>query len=303
MVAGSAVSEAGLVGSAGADMSNPTLEIDRVDIDPDPTGPIGPRPIIDMDQIWKSYHPGDFTVNALRGVSLVVNEGDLITVIGPSGSGKSTLMQIMGCLDVPSQGTYRLDGEDVSEMPESKLSKIRNKRIGFVFQQYNLMARLSAWRNVELPLIYGGMPPHERRSRAMGALDMVGLSDRVDHRPNQLSGGQQQRVAIARALVTDPAVVLADEPTGNLDSEAASDILRLMRQLHQSGRTVVIITHDSEVAAIGGRMLQIRDGRILADGESSLHSPKHQLIEPELPEPRLPESELPEPGMPESELP
>jgi putative ABC transport system ATP-binding protein len=185
--------------------------------------------------------------------------------MGPSGSGKSTLMHILGCLDVATSGSFRLAGEDVSVMSEEELAHARNRRIGFVFQQFNLLASLSAWRNVELPLVYAGMDRTMRRQRAMDALDRVGLTERVDHRPGELSGGQQQRVAIARALVTDPALILADEPTGNLDSVSAREVLGLLDELHASGRTIVLITHDGEVAESAERIMRIRDGQIFED--------------------------------------
>jgi putative ABC transport system ATP-binding protein len=220
---------------------------------------------MDLRQVWKSYFPGQFAVHALRGVDFAVAEGSFVAVMGPSGSGKSTLMHIMGCLDTPTSGSYLLAGEDVSVMPEPRLARIRNRRIGFVFQGYNLLPRLSAWRNVSLPLVYSGVPSAERRRRALRALDLVGLSDRSEHRPTELSGGQQQRVAIARALVADPSVILADEPTGNLDSTASAEILRFLTELNASGRTLVLITHDQGVAEAAGRIVQIRDGRIEAD--------------------------------------
>jgi putative ABC transport system ATP-binding protein len=223
------------------------------------------RSVIDIRQVWKSYFPGQVAVHALRGVDFSVVEGSFVAVMGPSGSGKSTLMHIMGCLDIPTSGTYLLGGADVSKMSEQQLARIRNVRIGFVFQGYNLLPRLSAWRNVTLPLIYAGIPANERRQRALRALSMVGLSDRADHRPTELSGGQQQRVAIARAVVTNPSVILADEPTGNLDSRAATEILKFMEELNRDGRTVVLITHDREVAQAAQRIVQIRDGRITDD--------------------------------------
>jgi putative ABC transport system ATP-binding protein len=180
--------------------------------------------------------------------------------MGPSGSGKSTLMHILGCLDVPTSGDYQLAGENVATMDEAALAEIRNRRIGFVFQQFNLLPSLSAWRNVELPLTYAGLAPAERRQRAMDALERVGLADRVEHRPGELSGGQQQRVAVARAVVTNPAVILADEPTGNLDSTSSADVLSLLAELHQAGRTVILITHEADVAAAAQRVVHIRDG-------------------------------------------
>jgi putative ABC transport system ATP-binding protein len=215
-----------------------------------------------MRQLWKTYRPGSLDVHALRGVSLTVEQGEFVAVMGPSGSGKSTLMHIMGCLDIPSSGTYVLNGEDVSKLSEASLSRIRNREIGFVFQQYNLLPRLTAWRNIELPLLYARVSAPARRRRALACLDQVGLSDRADHRPTELSGGQQQRVALARALVTNPALLLADEPTGNLDTVAAGEILGLLQELHRAGRTVVLITHEPDVAAVAGRVVRIRDGNI-----------------------------------------
>ena len=222
-------------------------------------------PVIELDGVTKTYRTGTLEVDALRGVSLTIDEGEYVAVMGPSGSGKSTLMHILGCLDVASGGVYRLAGEDVSTLDETRLAEIRNQRIGFVFQQFNLLPTLTAWRNVELPLVYAGVERHERRERALAALDRVGLSDRTEHRPGELSGGQQQRVATARAIVTDPALVLADEPTGNLDSSSAADVLGLIDELHRAGRTIVLITHEPDVAAAAQRTERIRDGRIVPD--------------------------------------
>ena len=217
-------------------------------------------PVIALEDVRKTYRTGPLEVAALGGVSLDIADGEYVAVMGPSGSGKSTLMHILGCLDVPTSGTYRLAGTDVSRMDEVELAHVRNQRIGFVFQQFNLLPSLSALRNVELPLCYAGVSRHVRRDRALAALERVGLADRVDHRPGELSGGQKQRVAVARALVTDPALILADEPTGNLDSHSAADVLRLFAELHEAGRTVVLITHEPTVAAAAGRVLRIRDG-------------------------------------------
>jgi putative ABC transport system ATP-binding protein len=218
--------------------------------------------VISVEDVYKTYRNGSLEVEALRGVSFDIDVGEYVAIMGPSGSGKSTLMHILGCLDVPSSGRFSLAGEDVSAMSEEELAHVRNKRIGFVFQQFNLLSSLSAWRNVELPLVYAGVDRAARRERSLAALDRVGLGDRVEHRPGELSGGQQQRVAVARALVTDPALILADEPTGNLDSVSAHDVLELLNELHRGGRTIVLITHDADVAGAAERTMRIRDGQI-----------------------------------------
>ncbi|SEF17269.1 ABC transporter ATP-binding protein [Jiangella alba] len=220
--------------------------------------------VLRLDAVRKWYQTGTLHVDALRGIDLGIGEGEYVAIMGPSGSGKSTLMHILGCLDTPSSGSYRLVGVDVGELSEEELAEIRNRLIGFVFQQFNLLAHLTALRNVELPLAYAGVPGDERRRRALAALDRVGLADRVDHRPSELSGGQQQRVAIARALVTDPALILADEPTGNLDSSSTREVLALFDDLHDQGRTIVLITHEEEVAAEAQRVLRIHDGELQA---------------------------------------
>jgi putative ABC transport system ATP-binding protein len=223
--------------------------------------------VIELADVRKIYGSGEFHVEALRGVSLSIPRGDYVAIMGPSGSGKSTLMHILGCLDVLSSGRYLLDGEDVSTMDELDLAEVRNRQIGFVFQQFNLLPSLTAVRNVEMPLAYAGISRDIRRERAREALERVGLADRMGHRPGEMSGGQQQRVAVARALVSDPALVLADEPTGNLDTTASEDVLRLFAELHQQGRTVVLITHEADVAERAGRTIRIRDGAIASDGD------------------------------------
>jgi putative ABC transport system ATP-binding protein len=216
--------------------------------------------VLRLVSVSKVYGSGDAAVLALDNVSLRVAPGEFVAVMGPSGSGKSTLMNILGCLDVPTRGRYLFGGEDVSEMSERELAHVRNRRIGFVFQQFHLLSSMSAWRNVELPLLYRSA--HDRRAMAMRAMEQVGLSNRVDHRPNQLSGGQQQRVAIARALVTDPDLILADEPTGNLDSASSRDVLALLSEINAAGRTIVMITHEHDVAAVARRVLEMSDGHL-----------------------------------------
>ncbi|MDN5363358.1 MAG: putative transport system ATP-binding protein [Eubacteriales bacterium] len=223
--------------------------------------------MIELVNISKIYRTGAVAVKALDGVSLTVQPGEMVAIMGPSGSGKTTLMNIIGCLDVPTEGRYLLEGKEVSRLKEDELAEIRNKKIGFVFQNFNLLPRLTALENVELPLIYRGMGAAERRERAEKALTMVGLADRMHHRPLELSGGQQQRVAIARALAGDPPIILADEPTGNLDSRAGAEVMTILKELNRNGKTVILITHDSQIANQAGRIIRIRDGRIAPEEE------------------------------------
>jgi putative ABC transport system ATP-binding protein len=223
------------------------------------------HPVLEVADVTKVYGEGETAVHALRGVSMAVERGDYVAIMGASGSGKSTLMNILGCLDIPTTGTYHLDGVDVSRLSDRQLALVRNRRIGFVFQAFNLIARTTALANVELPLAYAGMKVNERRRRARAALAMVGLDDRAGHEPNQLSGGQQQRVAVARALVTAPALVLADEPTGNLDTQSTADMLTVLDRLNRSGRTIVLITHERDVAAHARRLIRLVDGHIVED--------------------------------------
>jgi putative ABC transport system ATP-binding protein len=221
--------------------------------------------MIDVQNVTKVYQMGEVQVRALRGVSLHIDEGDFVTIMGPSGSGKSTLMNVLGCLDSPTEGRYFLNGQDVSHLSDRQLAHIRNKEIGFVFQTFNLLPRTTAVRQVELPLMYRGIGPRERRKRAEAALDAVGLGERHHHRPDELSGGQQQRVAVARALVNNPSIILADEPTGNLDSKSGNEVLCLFEQLNDQGITIIFVTHDPEIAAYSKRVIHIRDGLIEQD--------------------------------------
>jgi putative ABC transport system ATP-binding protein len=232
--------------------------------------PVVTETVIALRDIRKVYRAGTLEVEALRGVTLTIERGEYVAIMGPSGSGKSTLMHILGCLDVPTSGTYLLGGEDVGGMDEIDLAEVRNRQIGFVFQQFNLLPSLTAIRNVELPLAYAAMPRARRREQAQAALERVGLADRMHHKPGEMSGGQQQRVAVARALASDPQLLLADEPTGNLDSTATEDVLGLFEDLHRQGRTVVLITHEAEVAERAARVIRVRDGRIVADDANRL---------------------------------
>lgn len=221
--------------------------------------------MINISELSKIYGMGDTTVKAVDGIDLKVEKGDYVAIIGPSGSGKSSLMNVIGCLDTPTGGSYILDGLDVSQMTDDELAEVRNEKIGFIFQSFNLLPKLTALENVELPMIYNAISGKERSERATKALEMVGLENRKKHRPNELSGGQKQRVAIARALVLSPAILLADEPTGNLDSKSTEDILNLFDDLHQAGVTILIVTHEEEVAARAKRVVTVRDGKIAQD--------------------------------------
>ncbi len=225
--------------------------------------------MIELKDIYKLYHMGDTVVHALDGIDLNVDEGEFVAIVGQSGSGKSTCMNIIGCLDVPTSGTYKLNGIDVSTMDDDMQAVIRNKFLGFIFQQYNLIPKLNVIENVELPLLYAGVDADARHAVAMKALERVGLSDKAKNRPNQLSGGQQQRVSIARALAEDPAVILADEPTGALDSRTGREVLALLQELNRDGRTIVLITHDNSIAVKAKRIVRLADGKIVFDGDAS----------------------------------
>jgi putative ABC transport system ATP-binding protein len=221
--------------------------------------------IIKIEHIAKIYWVGSEEVHALADVSLTIEKNEYVAIMGPSGSGKSTLMNILGCLDTPTKGLYDFAGENVSQMNDNELASIRNRQIGFVFQTFNLLTRSDALHNVELPLIYAGISSSERKERAMNALKSVGLGDRMTHKPNELSGGQRQRVAVARALVTNPSIILADEPTGNLDSKTGEDIMKLFHQIHQDGNTIILVTHEEEIAKHAERIIRLRDGLIESD--------------------------------------
>ena len=231
--------------------------------------------MIHLDNITKSYEMGTQIVHALRGVSLDIEAGEFVAIMGPSGSGKSTMMNILGCLDTPTDGTYLLDNINVSHMDDNEQARVRNQRIGFVFQRFNLLARTQALKQVALPLMYSGVRAGERAERARKALESVGLGDRTDHKPDELSGGQQQRVAIARALVNNPKIILADEPTGALDTVSGDEVMKIFERLHQEGITVIIVTHEPEVAARTNRTIWIRDGVIVSDGPSDLVETQH----------------------------
>lgn len=226
--------------------------------------------LIELHDIYKIYRAGESEVRALDGVDLQIDPGEFVAIVGQSGSGKSTLMNLLGCLDLPTKGEYLLDGEDVSDMREESISIIRNRQIGFIFQGFNLIPSLNALENVELPLIYRGLGKAERRALSLEALERVGLSHRVHHRPAQMSGGQQQRVAIARAIAARPPIILADEPTGNLDSKSGEEVIEILRELNEEGKTVILITHDNEIALGAHRIIQIKDGQVVSDTQNNI---------------------------------
>ena len=245
--------------------------------------------LIELKDVYKIYPMGDETVHALDGVSLSIDQGEFVAIVGSSGSGKSTAMNIIGCLDVPTSGYYHLGGVDVSTMDDDQQAEIRNKMLGFIFQQYNLIPKLSVLENVELPLLYAGVPAEERRDRAIRSLERVGLADKWKHLPSQLSGGQQQRVSIARALAGSPSVILADEPTGALDSRTGREVLSFLKQLNREGDTVVLITHDNSIAVRADRIIRLQDGRIIYDGDA--HDPRAVVQPDEPPEADIAEQE------------
>ena len=234
--------------------------------------------LIEFDQVCKFYQMGDTVVRAADHISMKIEKGEFVAIVGQSGSGKSTCMNIIGCLDVPTSGTYRLNGQDVGKMGRNQLASIRNEMLGFIFQQYNLMPRLNLMENVEVPLIYARVPRSQRHARAKAVLEQVGLGDKLRNKPNQLSGGQQQRVSIARALVRNPPVILADEPTGALDSHTGREVLGMLQDLHRQGHTVILITHDNSIALQAQRIIRLEDGRIVYDGDA--HAPEATMIRP-----------------------
>lgn len=227
-------------------------------------------PLIEFRNIYKIYKMGDSEVHAIDGISMSIYKGEFVAIVGPSGSGKSTCMNIIGCLDVPTSGEYLLDGKDVGHMNDNELAAIRNKKLGFIFQQYNLIPKLNVRQNVELPLLYAGLSEKEQTERALLSLDKVGLKDKAKNLPSQLSGGQQQRVSIARALAGDPSIILADEPTGALDSKTGRDVLEFLKKLHKEGNTIVLITHDNSIASQSERVIRVADGRVVYDGEADI---------------------------------
>jgi putative ABC transport system ATP-binding protein len=229
-------------------------------------------PLIETRDLWKTYVMGDEEIHALRGVSIAIERGEYVAIMGPSGSGKSTLMNLIGCLDTPTKGTYLLNGKLVSEMNDNELARIRNEEIGFVFQTFNLLPRASALANVELPLVYAGMSKQARLAQAKAAIEKVELTHRMSHKPNELSGGQRQRVAIARALVNNPSILLADEPTGNLDSKTGVEIMALFARLHEAGNTIILVTHEADIAAYAHRVIAIRDGEVAKDIRQEPHA-------------------------------
>ena len=222
--------------------------------------------LVELTDVYKIYHMGDADVHALDGITLTIDKGEFVAIVGSSGSGKSTCMNIIGCLDVPTRGSYKLNGKEISNYTSDELADVRNKMLGFIFQQYNLIPKLTVIENVQLPLLYGGVSEHEQRERAMASLERVGLADKAKNLPAQLSGGQQQRVSIARALAGNPSVILADEPTGALDSKTGKEVMKFLQQLHREGNTIILITHDNSIAARAKRVVRITDGRIVYDG-------------------------------------
>jgi putative ABC transport system ATP-binding protein len=235
-------------------------------------------PLIETEDLWKTYQMGDEEIHALRGVSLQIERGEYVAIMGPSGSGKSTLMNLIGCLDTPSKGRYLLNGKEVSTMNDNELARIRNEEIGFVFQTFNLLPRATALHNVELPLVYAGVAKKDRLERAKAALEKVELTPRMHHRPNELSGGQRQRVAIARALVNNPSILLADEPTGNLDSKTGVEIMALFERLHGGGNTIVLVTHEPDIAGHAHRVISIRDGQVAKDQRQEGRRPVSETV-------------------------